>query len=122
MRPFNHQQGGSMNRNRWLILGLCVAVGTAGVFTQSSAQPPRAEQPAPVTKQSSQEFRRVVKQTLPAVVSIRTDTKPKAIDGEKKRRGPRNSRPRGEGDLPEEFRKQLEEMFGGDLGDMENRK
>jgi serine protease Do len=108
-----------MNRNRWLVLGLCLAVGTAGVFTQSNAQPPR-EQPAPVTKQSSQEFRKVVKQTLPAVVSIRTDTKPKAGDAEKKRRGPRSSRPRGGGDLPEEFRKQLEEMFGGELPDMEN--
>src|SRR5688572_5403840 len=107
MRPFNRQQGGSMNRNRWLVLGLCLAVGTAGVFTQSNAQPPRAEQPAPVTKESSTAFRKVVKQTLPAVVSIRTDTKPKAADGEKKRKGPRNFRPRGEGDLPEEFRKQL---------------
>jgi len=111
-----------MTRNRLLALGLCLSLGTAGVFTQLHAQPPRAEQPAPVSKESSVAFRKVVKQTLPAVVSIRTDTKPKALDPEKKqqRRIPRNFRGRGEGELPEEFRKQLEELFGGEMPDMEN--
>jgi serine protease Do len=110
-----------MTRNRWLVLGLSLTLGTAGFLARSDAQPPRREQPAPVTKQSSAEFRAVVKQTLPAVVSIRTDSKPKPADAEKKqKRTPRGFRFRGEGDMPEEFRKQLEEMFGGDLGDLEN--
>jgi len=112
-----------MTRNRWLVLGLCLTLGTAGVLSRSDAQPPRASQPAPVSKESSAEFRRVVKQTLPAVVSIKTDVRPKPADDKntekKSRRTPRGFR--GQGELPEEFRKQLEEMFGGgDFGDMEN--
>ena len=110
-----------MTRNRWLVLGLCLSLGTAGVLARTDAQPPRA-QPAPVSKESSAEFRRVVKATLPAVVSIRTDVRPKAADekdGEKKARRPRGFRFREDGgDLPEDFRKRLEEMFG-DMGEME---
>jgi len=110
-----------MTRKRWLVLGLCLALGTAGVVSQSDAQPPRA-QPAPVSKESSAEFRRVVKQTLPAVVSISTDVKPKPVDAaeKKSRRTPRGFRFRGEGDVPEDLKKQLEDMFGEGLGDMEN--
>jgi len=111
-----------MNRNRWIVLGLCLALGTAGALSRSEAQPPRTPQPAPVSKESSAEFRRVVKQTLPAVVSIRTDVKPKPVDQDKKngRRAPRNFRFRGQGDLPDDLRKQLEDMFGEGMGDMEN--
>jgi serine protease Do len=85
-----------MNSKFLLTAALCLSVGTAGFFAVSEAQPPRADQPAPVTKESSAAFRKVVKQTLPAVVSIKTDVRPKQ-DGEKKsKRMPREFRFRGE--------------------------
>src|SRR5262245_38825612 len=104
-----------MNGKLWLTAALCLSLGTAGFLATSEAQPPKAEQPAPVTKESSAAFRKVVKQTLPAVVSIKTDVRPKQ-DGEKKgRRIPRDFRFKG--DNPEEFRRQLEELFGGEMED-----
>lgn len=64
------------------------------------------DQPAPVTKESSAAFRRVVKQTLPAVVSITAKAKPVKVSRERSRV------PHGifEG-APDEFRKFMEEMM-----------
>jgi serine protease Do len=68
-----------------------------------------ADQPAPVTKEGSMEFRRVVKKVLPAVVSIQASA---MSDEEKARRKEELEKRLNDMRrlLPPEFRKQIEKM------------
>lgn len=67
------------------------------------------DQPAPITKESSQAFREVVKKTLPAVVSISATAKPVKVSRD------RPNPHRFEGPMtPDDLRKFMEEMFEND--------
>ncbi len=76
----------------------------------------RADQPAPVTKEGSLEFRRVVKAVLPAVVSIQASA---LSDEEKARRKDEIKKRMNDMGrlLPPEFKKQLEQMNPDDVPD-----
>jgi len=94
---------------QWPILGVCLAGGLA-VGRYAGPAIAHGEGPAKAAAIPSEltSYRDIVKQVLPAVVSIESKVKTKKLDGGLSRRGaPRLDMMPG---LPEEFRKQFEDM------------
>ncbi|MBY0586912.1 trypsin-like peptidase domain-containing protein [bacterium] len=91
-----------------------VLAGTVVAMLSSGGHFAWADQPAPVTKEGSLEFRRVVKTVLPAVVSIQAS----AMSDEEKAKRKEDLQKRLNDMrrlLPPEFRKQIEKMDPDDM-------
>src|SRR5690349_17455425 len=98
-----------MRSARWPLLVVCLA---GGVALGRYAGPPAAQGQLPATTpaipRELTSYRDVVKQVLPAVVSIESKAKPRKTDqGQARRRGPRFDNNQ---DIPEDFRRFFEEF------------
>ena len=99
-----------MRNSRYLLACVVTALTTVCVLGIYDQHLKAADQPAPITKESSSAFRAVVKKTLPAVVSVAAKTKTVNVateDGEDF--GDPGS---DDGQIPEELRR----FFGGRRG------
>lgn len=104
---------------RYVLGGVAIA-SLAAVGVVTSVRPIHAQnQPAPVTHESSATFRKVVKKTLPAVVSIETKASAtKVADGGQRERLQEELKRRFGGQLPPNFRRFFE-MIPDEDGDGE---
>jgi serine protease Do len=105
---------------RWPIaLAFLIIGGLAGALVTTTGLRGQVPAPPPVFPKELTSYRDVVKRVLPAVVSIESKPVARKVSDKKKQDQPRRRMLFDFPGLPDEMRKQLEEQFQSDDGDME---